>query len=98
MKMVFPQELANSLIRAADTEEIDENRHLNNAHYLNWTSDLAVECGFSMDKLENLWINYKKEILPGDSVMLRYERKGQILYVSGMGKEEHFIAKLVFSA
>ena len=98
MKMIFPQELANSLIRTVESTEIDGNRHLNNAHYLNWTSDLAVLSGFSMDKLENLWINYKKEILPGDTVTLRYERTGAILYVSGIGKEEHFIAKLVFSA
>lgn len=98
MKCVFPESLSNSCMRTVDAQEVDDNRHLNNAHYLDWTSDLAIASGFSMVDLQTLWINYKKEILPGETVTLWYERTGSTLYVSGMGTEEHFIAKLVFNA
>lgn len=96
MKAEFPAELANITARKVEESEVDHNRHLNNAHYLNWVADLAVECGFDMQDLKTLWINYKKEILPGDTVTLAYEKKEDLLFVSGAGKEEHFIAKLRF--
>ncbi len=97
MKADFPETLAHRTLRNVDDTEIDDNRHLNNAHYLNWTAQIAMECGMNLSRLKTLWINYKKEILPGDTVELQYESVENELFVSG-GEQEKFIARLGFSA
>ena len=98
MKIPFPEELKERSSRTVMEDEIDNNRHLNNAHSLNWIMQIAEEAGFATDQLQSLWINYKKEILPGDTVGIAYERSDSELFVSGDGDgEHHFVAKLVFS-
>lgn len=98
MKIDFPADLKSHGHRTVDACEVDENNHLNNAHYLNWAADIAKASGFRMHELKTLWINYKKEILPEETVELLCERDGDTLYVAGAGtKEQHFIAKLDFA-
>lgn len=98
MKADFPQDLHSFGNRTVSDAEVDNNKHLNNAHYLNWTADVARSCGFGMQDLRSLWINYKKEILPGETVELLCERNDNRLYVAGGGTgEHHFIAILDFA-
>ena len=99
MKTDFPENLPETCLRKVAPDEIDENGHVNNAHYLNWAMDVAKECGFGTAQLKTIWINYKKEILPDDTVELCYMKDGNLLCVAGSGMgEHHFIARLDFSA
>ncbi len=97
MKMAFPEALSGRLERTVKKDEIDGNMHLNNAHYLDWIADIAKRESLPMEKIGTLWINYKKEILPGETATLSYEKKDAALYVAGgLGEDNHFIAKADF--
>lgn len=89
-KVVFP-ELTKSVERVVKAEEIDRNGHLNNAHYLRWIDQILPE-GFSVSEL---WIEYSKEILEGEKVLLCYEIAEDAVFVKGIaGGEDAFRIRL----
>lgn len=97
MKMSFPDALSGKCERTVAKDEIDGNMHLNNAHYLDWIADIARGESLPMDRIGKLWINYKKEILPGETATLSYEKISDRLYVAGgLGADNRFIAKVDF--
>ena len=78
MRMNFPAELGQTLSRTVAAEEIDLNGHLNNTHYLDWADALTE------DRVPtSIWVQYVKELLEGEAVMLHYGIQDDMLYVRG---------------
>lgn len=67
--------------------EIDVNGHVNNTRYVAWACD-ALGIGTLKERfIRRLVVNYSHEILPGQPVLLRMQREGDVFRMSG---EEHF--------
>ncbi|MCR5267324.1 MAG: hypothetical protein K6E16_02260 [Lachnospiraceae bacterium] len=98
MKMAFPEHLSNTCMRKVKDDQIDNNRHLNNAYYLDWIDQIAKGSCFSGDQPKSLWINYKKELLPGDEVEIAYEpREGELFFSGASTGGHHFTAKMIYT-
>ncbi len=54
---------------AVQESDIDMNQHVNNCTYINWAFAGLSEATASGKKLQSLAINYKKEVLKGESVI-----------------------------
>lgn len=79
MRLEFPAELSKTLSRTVAAEEIDLNGHLNNTHYLDWADGLMGEKTPS-----SVWVQYVKELMEGQEVVLQHEMQESALYVRGV--------------
>ena len=79
MRMNFPAELEQTLSRTVAAEEIDLNGHLNNTHYLDWADELTEG-----RVPTSIWVQYVKELLEGEDVLLHYGIQDDMLYVRGI--------------
>ena len=87
----FPAELGGSAVHVADESEQDVNRHINNVHYLRWAEALLPEGFAEGHRLKSVWVEYRKEILVGQSVELRCAVEDGALFVQGLvDGEEHY--------
>lgn len=95
MLMPFPQELRGMAERVVRPDEIDQNGHLNNTHYIDWTEGLASEQCPVGSRIRSVWVQYNKELKEGQKVMLRYQYENETLYVRGYVEQvESFSAVL----
>lgn len=81
-KVPFP-ELTEREDREVLSAEIDRNGHLNNTVYLRWAADILPEEFAAAHTLGTLWVEYKKELLPGETAELAYSLAGQTLFLRG---------------
>ena len=79
MRLNFPAELGQTMSRTVAAEEIDLNGHLNNTHYLDW-ADQLMEGRLPT----SIWVQYVKELLKGQDVVLHYDWQEGILHVRGI--------------
>lgn len=49
--------------------DIDNNQHVNNIKYIEWMQEEIPNDVFDNRRIKKLAVNYRKEVLPGDSVM-----------------------------
>ena len=95
MTVPFPEELSQQVVRTVAAEEIDLNGHLNNTHYLDWACALAEP-----DRAPQfVWVQYAKELMEGQNVVLNYEKQDDSLYLTGLAEgEESFKLLMSYSA
>lgn len=77
MRLEFPAALGGVRQRTVAAEEIDLNGHLNNTYYLDWAEDLPIET----DSPKSIWVQYVKELMEGQQVLLQYGLQDGVLYV-----------------
>lgn len=84
----FPPELPGSEARTVRFSETDLNGHLNNTRYLDWADDLLTPAYHREHALRALWVEYRSEILCGQTAVLRYAMNGDTLYLRGQAEEK----------
>ena len=72
-------------------ELLDENKHLNNKHYVEFATSHLEELGLT---IRNLQFSFKKEVLAGEeiSVLTCFDTEGAYLHKMSSGEEERIIA------
>ena len=94
IKCSVPAQLPLEARRTVTGAEADENGHLNNTEYLRWGTDLLSPSFAAAHRLSGLCIEYKKELLLGQSAVLRYMTDETSLYVRAEAEEkESFILR-----
>ena len=58
------------IIKYADYNELDRNRHVNNSRYTAWAYDALFKNGYDVSRIEDIIINYNSEVLAGEKVEL----------------------------
>ena len=58
------------IIKYADYNELDRNRHVNNSRYTAWAYDALFKQGIDVSLIEDIIINYNSEVLAGEKVEL----------------------------
>ena len=58
------------IIKYADYNELDRNRHVNNSRYTAWAYDALFKYGYDVSLIEDLVINYNSEVKAGEKVEL----------------------------
>ncbi|MBQ2896152.1 MAG: hypothetical protein IJE26_05540 [Oscillospiraceae bacterium] len=87
----FPAELGGSGHHEVVESELDVNGHVNNVHYLRWAESLLPEGFAESHRLWSVWVEYRKEILLGQSVALHHAIEGDALFVQGTVEgDEHY--------
>ena len=71
------------IIKYADYNELDRNRHVNNSRYTAWAYDALFKCGYDVSLIEDLIINYNSEVKAGEKVELFIVKNGTKLCVYG---------------
>lgn len=79
----LPGDLPQSRTRTVEAGDADVNGHLNNANYLRWASELLPEDFAAGHRLSRAWIEYKKELPLGRTVLLSWLLEGESLYLRG---------------
>ena len=76
-KLAFPSrnDIASAtdkpvIIKYADYNELDRNRHVNNSRYTAWAYDALFKQGIDVSLIEDIIINYNSEVLAGEKVEL----------------------------
>jgi hypothetical protein len=75
--------------RRARYTDLDINRHLNNAKYAAWISDLFAVGEYESAAITQLQINFIAEIPPETDVALALKRDGDVFYASGDHDGKH---------
>ncbi|WP_034442634.1 acyl-[acyl-carrier-protein] thioesterase [Butyrivibrio sp. AE2032] len=71
------------IIKYADYNELDRNRHVNNSRYTAWAYDALFKNGYDVSKIEDLVINYNSEVKAGEKVELFISSDGPKVSVFG---------------
>ena len=80
---IKPMQMQKTVRRLARPEEMDQNRHINNANYVRWLETLLPE-GYALEhRLRVFQINYVAELYPQDAVELHYDVDGDVMKVEG---------------
>ena len=94
-----------SLSRTVVPSDLDRNRHMNNARYLDWIDDLLPEDFHKAHPLREFTVCYLSEALEGQTLTLNWGlSEGEILYVDALRQRTNvpdkqdriFSAPLVF--
>ena len=91
-------ELSHMMTRQVLYSDVDLNRHMNNARYIEWALDL-IDLDIHKDHFINeVTIHYKKEILPLAHVELFMGHNGNRYVVEGRNKQDevHFLIEIHF--
>ena len=85
----MPERLPESGLRTVTAAETDVNGHMNNAEYYRWGADLLPEDYAGRHSLRRMAIDYKKEMLQGQTAELRWLLEDDVLSLRGAvdGKE-----------
>ena len=98
-KMIHPEvDLELKMTRQVLYSDVDLNQHMNNARYIEWALD-AIDFDIHQNHFINeVTIQYKKEIRPLESVDLYVGHDGLTYYVEGRDKEgdNYFEIEIVF--
>lgn len=71
------------IIKYADYNELDRNRHVNNSRYTAWAYDALFKNGYDVSLIEDLVINYNSEVKAGEKVELFIVKDGDKVSVFG---------------
>ncbi len=71
------------IIKYADYNELDRNRHVNNSRYTAWAYDALFKYGYDVSLIEDLSINYNCEVKAGEKVELFIAADGDKVSVFG---------------
>ena len=71
------------IIKYADYNELDRNRHVNNSRYTAWAYDALFKIGYDVSLIEDLVINYNSEVKAGEKVELFVSDNGDKVSVFG---------------
>ena len=71
------------IIKYADYNELDRNRHVNNSRYTAWAYDALFKHGYDVSLVEDLVINYNSEVMAGEKVELFILEKDSKVCVFG---------------
>lgn len=97
MRIPFPDEYHNSIIRKVSAGEIDHNGHLNNSHYLDWAEDLLDDSYQEKHEPKEIWVQYTKELREGQQVLLKFTWEKDTMYLRGSdGEKESFLLKMTY--
>lgn len=95
MQVNFPPTLEKHACHSVRMDEIDHNRHVNNAHYLRWAEACAAKEFCSDAEIsrslmpQKIWVAYDREILPREIVTLHYQRCGNLFFLKGFVENEN---------
>ncbi|MGL4345903.1 MAG: acyl-[acyl-carrier-protein] thioesterase [Cellulosilyticaceae bacterium] len=79
-------------VRKVRSGEIDSNNHMNNAHYIRWTSDLLTCEELLEHPIRSIQTNYITSLVEGDEVKVILTRDSNYRYIAqGMDLEENII-------
>lgn len=68
------------IIKYADYNELDRNRHVNNTRYTAWAYDALFKGGYDVTLIEDIVINYNSEVKAGEKVELfTAEKDGKVI-------------------
>lgn len=95
MLMPFPEALRGSASRRVCSEEIDKNGHLNNTHYIDWACELAEQVTAGPCSPESVWVQYSRELLEGQDVVLKYEQEEHTFYIRGYAEQEEAFSVII---
>ena len=80
--------IENRQVRYSD---VDTNRHLNNARYIEWVCDILGSERFKQHYIADLSVYFKKETAPNEVLSLEMKEDGDCFYVRGLKDGElHF--------
>ena len=97
LQQKFPKVYRNQLLRTVSTEEIDNNGHLNNSRYLDWTEALLDEEFYAEHTPKKIWVQYAKELQEGEKAKIQYVWEEDVMYLRGVHNgEESFLVKMMF--
>ena len=71
------------IIKYADYNELDRNRHVNNSRYTAWAYDALYKNGYDVSLIEDLIINYNSEVKGGEKVELFISKNDDKVCVFG---------------
>ena len=82
---------------AVEESEIDYNGHVNNSVYLDW-ADSIFDTGYVKSReMKGFWVQYDREILPGQKVEMKYANEEASVYMKGcVNNEESFKVKFEY--
>ena len=96
-RLKFP-ELPLVQAHAVQDYEIDKNGHVNNAFYLDWTYQLLNTEYMKKHPLKFFWVQYSKELMPGQTVSMEHTIAGNEFFVKGVADgESSFQVKMEFA-
>ena len=82
--------------RTVSYSDLDINGHTNNSRYVVWAMDCLPK-EVTDSPVKDLYINFVKETLPGDKVLLSAQNDGSVWYVEGkVGDRTCFLVKACF--
>lgn len=82
--------------RTVSYSDLDLNGHTNNSRYVVWAMDCLPK-EVTDSPVKDLYINFVKETLPGDRVLLSAQNDGSAWYVEGkVGDRTCFLVKACF--
>ena len=82
--------------RTVSYSDLDINGHTNNSRYVVWAMDCLPK-EVTDSPVKDLYINFVKETLPGDKVLLSAQNDGSAWYVEGkVGDRTCFLVKACF--
>ena len=77
--------------------DLDDNGHTNNTRYLQWAMDALDLDYVGEHDVSDVFINFNKEALPGESVELMHAEADGCHYIEGLeGGAQVFITKIMF--
>lgn len=89
-------ELSNTTAFTARYSQADVNGHMNNAKYLDAAEDMMPVDYLLHHRLSSVAVDYLREVLPGETLSLRYGCDGGAWWFSGETDEPCFRIRLVY--
>ena len=96
-KLKAPSEFSNEIEYKVRRKDIDINGHVHNIYYLDLAYEALPDYVYNGKQLDNIRIQYRKEIKLGETVKCRYTNNGNkhiVTIVSEDGKNIHAIIEL----
>lgn len=90
-RLKLPEGLPESSLRIVTAAETDVNGHMNNAEYYRWGAELLPEAYAAAHRLRRLGVEYKKEMVQGQTARLCWLLEENALSLRGsVGEKETF--------
>ena len=97
MFMEFPEEYAEEFSCRVQPSQIDPNGHMNNSFYFDWVTEGIPEAYTDSHEPESVWVEYRKELLEGQTAVISRVLQDDVLYASGrIGEENSFSIKITW--
>lgn len=97
-KMKAPEKFSHTMPYKVMRRDIDNFGHMHNTYYLSLAYEVLPEDIYALVPFDDIRITYKKEIKPGETVLLNYafaDGKHTVVITSEDGKAVHSIIEMV---